>query len=283
MKYNFLFSKAVITAVFCILIVLFGFLGGSQYPTKLKAIDTFMSVKQQCDKALSENENTFNIYVPTEQLAKQLIPYFCNNPIVAKQFGQVQLNWGHNMSDALDFIGRGNADLIMTKENLMVAFKSEYTFNYKTLLAYPDYTAFFISLNEKPKLEKEYFIDKRIGLLDYPSSRSGYILPRTLFKRLNINVDSLDIVQASSHSTLRDLLAEGKVDVIASYWKQDDMDRFLENYITPISSKVSGSRWYFKMETENTELVCAINQIIHRHANAQTSPYFKDVESYVEC
>ncbi|AIY67203.1 hypothetical protein [Pseudoalteromonas piratica] len=283
MKYNFLFSKAVITAFFCILIVLFAVLGASQFRSDQEQLALFIEVNKQCDAKLSENENVFHIYVPTEQLATQLIPYFCNNPVITKQFGQVMLNWGYDMSDALEFIGRGNADLIMTKENLMLAFKSEHTFNYKTLLSYPDYTAFFISLNEKPRLEKEYFIDKRIGLLDYPSSRSGYILPRTLFKQLSINVENLNIIQASSHSALRDLLAEGKVDLIASYWKQDDMNRFLENYITPISNNVSGSRWYFKMETQNTELACAINGIIHRHAKAQTSPYFKDVESYVEC
>ena len=283
MKYNFLFSKAVITCLFCILTVVFWVFGGSYYQQTLQPLPLFVDVKYQCDKKLSENENILHVYLPMAKLAENLRPYFCNNQVVAKQFGQVNLHWGHNMTDALEFIGRGNADLMMTKENIMKAFEGELTFNYKTIMSYPDYTAFFISLNEKPKLTKEYFIDKRIGLLDYPSSRSGYILPRTLFKSLNLNVENLDIVQANSHSALRDLLAEGKVELIASYWKEDDMNRFLENYITPIRDNVSGSRWYFKMDKENTELMCAVEEIINNHARAQNSPYYKDVESHVKC
>ena len=283
MNYNFLFSKAVLTSFFCILIVLYALFGALQYSDKVSRLQLFTEVNYVCDSQLSESQNTLNVYLPMEHLAAEFKPYFCHNDVVSKQFGQVKLHWGYGMADALEFIGRGNADVILTKENLMVAFKGQHTFNYQKILGYPDYTAFFISLKEKPRLEKEYLIDKRIGLLDYPSSRSGYILPRTLFKQLNINVNNLDITQASSHQALRKLLAEGKVDLIASYWKKEDMNRFLENYITPIGGNVSGSRWYFKMETQNTALVCAVSNIIREHAKNQTSPYYKDVESYVEC
>jgi hypothetical protein len=283
MNFNFLFSKSVLTWVFCVLIAVFWSLGSIKYAVEFEEVPLFIKVKHQCDGVLSQNKNIFHLHLPNEQLAAELKPLFCNDSVVAKQYGQVYLHWGYNVSDTLDFIGRGQADLIMTKENLMAAFKGEYTFNYKLLLAYSNYTAYFISLNEKPLLNKEYLIDKRIGLLDFPNSLSGYILPRQLFKKLNIKVNNLELVQASSHNDLRNLLAEGKVDLIASYWKKEDMDRFLQNYITAISENVAGSRWYFKMETQNTALMCAIENIIKEHANTQSSLYYKDVTSYVKC
>jgi hypothetical protein len=283
MNFNFLFSKSVLTSYFCFLVVIFWLLGSAQYANNNDELTLFIKVNHQCAEPISQNKNIFHLYLPDEQLANELKPYFCSNPVVAKQYGQVYLHWGYNLSDEFDFIGKGQADLILTKKDLMTASKGEYVFNYTTLLAYSNYTAYFISLNEKPLLEKEYLIDKRIGLLDYPSSQSGYILPRQLFKKLKINVDNLAITLANSHNDLRDLLAQGKVDLIASYWKKGDMGRFLQNYITAISDNVTGSRWYFKKETQNTELMCAIEDIIKAHSNEQNSPYYKEITSYVNC
>ncbi|XQF91354.1 hypothetical protein ACOBV8_20385 (plasmid) [Pseudoalteromonas espejiana] len=62
----------------------------------------------------------------------------------------------------------------MQKINIMDAFNAELSFiTTNRLLGFPDYTAFFISSKEKATFNKTILLDKRIGLLDYPTSRSG--------------------------------------------------------------------------------------------------------------
>ena len=104
-----------------------------------------------------------------------------------------------------------------------------------------------------------------------------------MFKDLNINLANLDITYASSHSELRDLLANGQVDIIASFWKESDAARFSKNYITPLSNKISGSRWYLKMQQNNTDLLCAVQRHILDMSKEQTLSYYKEAQSYWDC
>ncbi|MFM9598144.1 hypothetical protein ACKI1O_53795, partial [Streptomyces scabiei] len=76
---------------------------------------------------------------------------------------------------------------------------------------------------------------------------------------------------ASSHSELRELLANGQVDIIASFWKNDDQHHFSKNYITPISNNIVGTRWYLKMDHDNTDLLCAIQTRLLDLSKSQTS------------
>ena len=165
----------------------------------------------------------------------------------------------------------------------MAAFKAESTYNYMPVVGFSDYTAFFISSKEKPIISKSYFLDKKIGLLDYPTSRSGHILPKQVFKDLDINIANLNILYASSHNELRDLLANGKVDIIASFWKENDKDRFSKNYITPLSNNITGTRWYLKMQQNNTDLLCAVQEHLMAMSKDQELHYYQNVLPFWQC
>lgn len=237
----------------------------------------------QCYTTASENRNQLIVFTPSQSVAEKLTESLCLDTVVTKQYGSVKGYWGDSTTESFDFVGKGIADLVLAKNNIMDAFNAELTYNYQSVVGFSDYTAFFISSKEKPRLTKQYFLDKRIGLLDYPTSRSGHILPKKMFKDLNINLANLDITYASSHSELRDLLANGQVDIIASFWKESDAARFSKNYITPLSNKISGSRWYLKMQQNNTDLLCAVQRHILDMSKEQTLSYYKEAQSYWDC
>ncbi|MEJ2911106.1 MULTISPECIES: hypothetical protein [unclassified Pseudoalteromonas] len=237
----------------------------------------------QCYTTASENKNQLIVFTPSQSVAEKLTESLCLDAVVTKQYGSVKGYWGDSTTESFDFVGKGIADLVLAKNNIMDAFNAELTYNYQSVVGFSDYTAFFISSKEKPRLTKQYFLDKRIGLLDYPTSRSGHILPKKMFKDLNINLANLDIIYASSHSELRDLLANGQVDIIASFWKESDAARFSKNYITPLSNKISGSRWYLKMQQNNTDLLCAVQRHILDMTKEQTLSYYKEAQSYWDC
>lgn len=242
-----------------------------------------IETSNSCNTIASKNKERLIIYATSQTVAKALASSLCDDSVVAKQYGEVVGFWGYRTADSIEFVGKGIADLILAKNNIMSAFKAESTYNYQPIVGFPSYSAFFISAKEKPKIEKQYFLDKRIGLLDYPTSRSGHILPKQIFKALDISLENLKITYASSHSELRDLLANGQVDLISSFWKESDQQHFSKNYITPISENIVGTRWYFKMAHENTDLLCAIQTRLMALSKSQTSPYFNHVEPYWLC
>jgi hypothetical protein len=221
--------------------------------------------------------------VPIKSLAQRLQKSLCEDDVVGKQFGRVEVYWGGSLAEQIEFLAKGIADLILSKDNVMAAMMAESTQNYMPLIAYPSYTAFFISSREKPQINKAYFLDKKIGLIDYPTSRSGHILPKQVFKRLDLDLSALNIVYASSHSALRDMLAQGSVDLIASYWQDDDELRFSKNYITSIASDVKGSQWYIKMDDNNTDLACALQNRVSEVVNSVQSNYFNELRLFWQC
>lgn len=260
---------------FCI-----GFIQGRAVAPDLKS---FIETSFTCNTKSDSNLNDLVVYVSGKTLAEDVATSLCDDLTISKQYGKVTSYWGYKTSDSIEFLGKGIADLILAKENLIDAFMAQSTYNYQAVVGFPDYTAYLISSKEKPRIEKSYFLDKRIGLLDYPTSRSGHILPKQLFKTLDINLENLNITYASSHTELRELLASGKVDLISSYWQDSDQASFSVNYITPIRDNISGSRWYLKMQDENTDLLCAVQARLTDLARNQSSHYFNHVESFWDC
>lgn len=237
----------------------------------------------ECDTTAEGNSNQLIVFTQSKTVAQSLTLSLCADNVVAKQYGSVIGYWGYRTADSLEFVGKGIADLILAKNNIMDAFKAESTYNYQPVVGFSDYTAFFISSKEKPRITKQYFLDKKIGLLDYPTSRSGHILPKRKFKDLGIDITNLKITYASSHNELRELLANGKVDIIASFWKESDSERFSANYIIPISGNVAGTRWYLKMQHDNTDLLCAIQTHLLSMSKEQTLEYYQNVEPFWHC
>ncbi len=281
--HHVLISRTLIVTVLFLCAVIAWFSGRSSQVINTPSIASFLEVASSCEIEDAKSPTRLVAYVPTEKLSKELVSKLCQDATVAKQFGGVDVYWGTQLSDSIVFLGKGLADLILAKENLMNAFMAESTHNYRAVMGNPDYTAFLISAKERPRLDKAYFLDKTVGLVEYPTSRSGHILPKRLFKQLDLNIDTMNIVYAGSHTALRELLATGQVDLIASYWKEEDEAQFSRNYITPIQSKISGSKWYLKMENENTDLMCAVQNVLLALAKAQVSPYFNDAEAYQVC
>jgi hypothetical protein len=231
-----------------------------------------------CQTTSVQNNDNFVVFITDQSLANKLLSTLCSNQTINRQYGKVIVQWSHNEQEIIEYVGKGIADLALVKENVMQAFAAEATYRYQTVAQYKDYSTYLISLKEKPELTKQYLWGKRLGLLDYPSSRSGHIVPKGLLNELGISESNIDIVYVNSHDALRDLLAAGEVDIISSYWKDIDKQRFSKNYITPIKTKVSGSKWYLKMETLNTDLICEIQKTLLSLAVDTKSDYYSQLE-----
>lgn len=245
---------------------------------KSENLSNLISQSLTCQTQSVNNSDEFVVFITDQGMASKLLSSLCSNQTINRQYGIVTVQWSHNEQEIIQYVGKGIADLALVKENVMLAFAAETTYRYQTVAQYKDYSTYLISLKEKPELTKQYLWGKRLGLLDYPSSRSGHIVPKGLLNELGISEANMDIVYVNSHEALRDLLATGSVDIISSFWKEEDAERFSANYITPINTKVSGSKWYLKMETQNTDLICEIQNTLSTLSTNTQSDYYRQLE-----
>jgi len=230
-----------------------------------------------CKTDLQGNSDVFSVYVTDGRIAEMASERLCNDKTIKRQYGEVKVTIGQSDYDTFRYINHGVVDLALVKSNVVDAFGADQIYGLTKVASHPDYTAFFIALRERPLLSKEYLLGKKIGLLDYPSSRSGHIVPKTVLQNLGLSDSNLDIVYFSSHQELRRALLAGDIDIISSYWAEEDKDNFSRNYATPLQESVSGMQWYLKMQTQNTDLFCAIQSVIHEVAMSHPRPYYKTI------
>ncbi len=230
-----------------------------------------------CKTDLRGNSDVFSVYVTDGRIAEMASERLCNDKTIKRQYGEVKVTIGQSDYDTFRYINHGVVDLALVKSNVVDAFGADQIYGLTKVASHPDYSAFFIALRERPLLSKEYLLGKKIGLLDYPSSRSGHIVPKTVLQNLGLSDSNLDIVYFSSHQELRRALLAGDIDIISSYWAEEDKDNFSRNYATPLQESVSGMQWYLKMQTQNTDLFCAIQSVIHEVAMSHPRPYYKTI------
>lgn len=230
------------------------------FPLKINVIPGVLSFKDSCKTKAGKNKDALVVTVQIENMARELMTQLCANETVSKQFGEVRAHWMPNEREMLDFVGKGLVDLALVKDNFINAFNSDEVYGYKEVAGYKRYSAFFIGLREKPELNKEYLLGKRIGILDYASSRSGHIAPMKLLKDLDLDKQQINLVYAKNHQQLRQLLESGSVDIISSYWSDADEQRFNIEYRTALLAEIEGNKWYMKEADKNTALKCAIQQ-----------------------
>lgn len=271
---------AVIVFVLMAIEIYFNFFSQKTSFSPIPALDL---EKIYCNQPISSQTNELLVYVTDATMGLNVVDFLCSSTSVAKQFGNVILVIGQTDLDTFKYINYGLADLALIKQNTASAFNAQITHDLQLIGQYPDYEAFFIATAEKPRLEKDYFLDKRIGLLDYPTSRSGHIAPKSIFQALDINENALDIRYFNSHSELRHKLLSGEVDVIASYWSENDEKTLSSSYITQIKQTFSGVRWYLKAAKKNVDLLCEAQRAITFAGKQHYSSYYLDPQWELEC
>lgn len=233
---------------------------------------------RSCAQPFSENPTIFDVYVTDQWMSSAIKDALCQDPIIRRQFGNVSVMVGANDFDTFKNINYGLADLALVKQNQIDAFASDEVQGYREIARYSNYSAFFIAKDEKPILSKEYFLGKRIGLLDYPSSRSGHIQPKIKLQSLDISDANADILYYNSHHELREKLLVDEVDLISSYWDPSDEERFSKNYITPINEEISGARWFLRQQSRNIDLICSLQRMIKTISTQHPSSYYATVD-----
>lgn len=265
--------KQLFVTVFILLLFIMWLAGSKSSSFTSLEIDHKIERTKSCATGGKGNEE-FVLFLHDANIAKQLMKLYCQDPIIAKQFAKVTAYWGGGDASSILYVGKGIASLVLAKENIMDAIHATETHGYDKIASYSSYKAYLIGMTEKPILSKEYLLDKKIALLEYPTSRSGHIIPKRTFADLGLSLEKLDIIYTNSHQVSRDLLAHGDVDLIASFWSVEDQKHFSEDYKQELQNDISGSSWYLKMDKNNTVLRCKSIELLTKLAQQDQSSYY---------
>lgn len=281
-KLNFR-SKTALTwmvLVFCCFVFALNFFIKKQ---NFSAIPPLIEHKLTCPIDKQHNTSLFTVYVTDKKMGEIARDLLCNDSVVMRQYGNVAVVLGQSDYDTFRYINYGIADLALVKSNVVDAFNANEAQDLHAIAHYADYDAYFIAMREKPVVSKEYLLDKRIGLLDYPTSRSGHIIPKSVFQNLGMNESAMALYYFNSHRELRNKLEQGEVDIIASYWSESDETRFSASYSTKIEETVSGVRWYLRHAERNPDLRCALSRIIVEAGKIHDSSYYRQAQFTQAC
>lgn len=268
--------KQLFVTVFILLLFIMWLAGSKSTSFARLDIDHKIERSKTCLTGGKGSED-FVLFLHDAKIATQLMQLYCQDPIIAKQFAKVTAYWGGGDASSILYVGKGIASLVLAKENIMDAIHATETHGYQEIANYSNYQAYLIGMAEKPILTKEYLLDKKIALLEYPTSRSGHIIPKRTFANLGLSLNKLDIVYTNSHKVSRDLLASGEVDLIASYWSVEDHNNFSEDYKQELQNDISGSSWYLKMDKNNTVLMCKSMELLTTLSQNDQSSYYSNL------
>ena len=74
------------------------------------------------------------------------------------------------------------------------------------------------------------------------------------------------------------MLAAGRVDIIASYWDEEDRKRHPDWIAVEIKSGIEGARWYMRPDLIGSPFSCVFQRTLLEAANKDDSQYYSKIE-----
>ena len=112
---NILTNKSTIVTLLFLSTLISWLLGGSLSQSQIQDVDHVLTHSYQCQTSSIANKSVLRVHVPIERLAVALKAPLCTNKVVAKQYGYVELYWGGNLAEQIEFLAKGVADVVLSQ------------------------------------------------------------------------------------------------------------------------------------------------------------------------
>lgn len=196
-------------------------------------------------------------------------------PVLGGRYRSVRAEWSLSDEVLSRLIFEGYFDLLQLRPEEAQEPDGPFSRYYQRISYYPPYKVFLLARDAAPVLTAEYLRSRRIGLLEDPTSRSGYRVPMQVFRDLGLDRQQLQLSLYDSHNELRLALERGEVDVIGSYWDPPQKARFPDWHPLEIGGVKEGLNWFLANEVfDNTQERCAVIDALEHFEVGSGDPYF---------
>ena len=232
---------------------------------------------------LLEGHNELRILDTFILNSNELVDYLCVDDDIARRYSEVSVFWQHRDKIDLRELLNLEIDFFLAKPELLQRIELVEKSGYIAVASYPSYTSGFISVYDKPELVEAYFRDKRLGLIDDPSSLSGYQIPKAILHKEKIDDKLLNVVLYKSHDQLYEALFSGEVDVIASFVPDEKDPVYSKVKILPLQEQLLGPKWYLHPALLDTSIHCGIVEGLRRFTQDHVNRYIAAVKIIRDC
>ncbi|MCD2452398.1 hypothetical protein GO003_018590 [Methylicorpusculum oleiharenae] len=241
-------------------------------------IDSCTVAKFYCEKYIQNGYPQYpkiKIFVPSSFIADDLCDRFSSNAALTKNFSSVHAEWNLSALELGQSIFEQRFDLLEVRPDDIDIINT----GYQKIAYFPPYEAYLISIHSMPELNAAYLMGKTLGLLQNINSRSGYRVPINLISKI-IDPKELTIKRYGSHEELRKALENSEVDLIGSFWGENDIKGRPSWHALEIIKIPNGMSWFLtKRLFDNQEVRCEI--INHLEFLARKNKK-EDAESYIK-
>lgn len=224
----------------------------------------------------------FSVYALSYRTGKFLADSLCADARISKRAGKVKAQWRHQNITDLDILQRGQYDLLVAHKSHIERPEVRGISGYELVASYEPYMSYFITAQgDKPELTTRYFAGKRLGLIDSPLSKSGYLFPMQALRNAGVDVHLIDINNIyKSHPELKTALISGEVDIIGSYWSEENINKHGDLPVVQLK-EAQPTRWYIL--PANNDTVCAVTEALKNLASSAKTRYFKKLSIEPVC
>lgn len=230
----------------------------------------------------SEATEVFRLHALDKKVGRDLVNVLCNNAQIRQGFGAVIAQWKHKNIEDTSLLHDKFYDLVVLPSYEVELSSIGRVAGYEKIASYASYDGYFVARAglTKPVLDINYWNKKKLGLLRNPRSRSGHVAPLVMLREHGVGNEIFSIERFESHLGLREALQQGHVDIIGSYWGNEDIEKYGDLPRTKTYQQTPSS-WYL---LENDRVIqCAVWYSLKDVSLNSSSKYFSELKSDIDC
>ncbi|WP_156412628.1 hypothetical protein [Pseudohongiella spirulinae] len=223
---------------------------------QVKAISLHNYYDYSCIPAdVSTAAPTLSLLMVTPTRAIDVAESLCLSDAVSKHYGRVNVSWKpRTQLDASDLINE-RYDLIWNREHFLRGLQPDFATYYESLLHFDNYRVFWLSLKSAPVMSAEYFQNKRVGLLDDPSSHTHHVLPLTSLRLHQIPESVYSIIYFNDASALYHSFLNGDIDLISGGATMFPAEQI---YTAKLTDNATAATFFIRRALQNQSIRCEL-------------------------
>ncbi|MCQ3828479.1 hypothetical protein HXX02_03400 [Microbulbifer elongatus] len=184
----------------------------------------------QCATGSSAGEahtsgSVFSLLTVSSIFAREIADNLCRSAAMARHYHRVQISWKPRSQLRAEEVLNEDYDLIWSRTHSLRGLVPEYATYYEPLLRYDQYKVYWFSRDQKPRLERDYFAGKKIGLLNDRLSHTFHLLPLASLKQVGVDISQQQLFYFDDAISLYRAFRQGELDLVSGgLFLEQDMD-----------------------------------------------------------
>ncbi|WP_203142293.1 hypothetical protein [Marinobacter mangrovi] len=206
----------------------------------------------------SGGEGVFRVLSTTNYLAQTFADHLCASNRIAARFEAVDISWQPREQLTTRQLARQHFHLLWNRQRVLKGLLSNYDRFYDSVQKTPDYSVYWLSNGDTPRLTAGYFAGKRVGLIQDSQSQSSFQQPMGQLQAAGITLSDRQLHFFADRRALYQAFAEGRIDLMSGIKWVGEQEVPPERRLA-IAENLPTGRWFLSRSlAADVEFRCAL-------------------------